>query len=108
VFKRLVRQARLELEAVYASDAPDAVKRERKRAVLIAMREAYEAAKQGDAGLAAYDRWFAGFDGGGPNNAALAAVALYDEEVPAFRALLEQVNGEYRGAREGAPSRLCP
>jgi predicted aminopeptidase len=93
VFKRLVRQARTELEAVYASDAPDEVKRERKRAVFAAMRETYEAAKQGDAGLAAYDRWFAGFDGGGPNNAALAAVALYDEKVPAFRALLDEMNG---------------
>ncbi len=45
-------------------------------------------AKAGESGLAGYDRWFAGHDGRGPNNASLAAVALYDDKVPAFRALL--------------------
>jgi predicted aminopeptidase len=94
VFKRLVRQAREDLDAVYASDAPDDAKRERKRAVYAQMRTSYELAKQGEAGLAGYDRWFAGNDGEGPNNAALAAVALYDQKVPAFRALLAQVDGD--------------
>ena len=27
--------------------------------------------------MAGYDRWFAGYDGQGPNNASLASVALY-------------------------------
>jgi predicted aminopeptidase len=94
LFRRLVRDARVELAAVYASELPPAVKRERKVAVFGAMRAAYEAARAGETGLAAYDRWFAGFDGRGPNNASLVAVALYDEKVPAFRALLAARGGD--------------
>ena len=94
LFRRLVRDARAELAAVYASDVPDAVKRERKAAVVGAMRAAYGAARSGETGLAAYDRWFAGFDGRGANNASLVAVALYDAKVPAFRAMLATRGGD--------------
>jgi predicted aminopeptidase len=94
LFKRVVRDARAELASVYASDASDHIKRARKVAVYDGMRAAYEAAKAGEAGLAAFDRWFAGHDGRGPNNASLAAVALYDDKVPAFRALLDEVQGD--------------
>jgi predicted aminopeptidase len=94
VFAQLVREARAELAAIYASDAPDAVKRARKATAFAAMRTAYEAAKAGEAGLAGYERWFAGHDGSGPSNASLAAVALYDEKVPAFRSLLASVGGD--------------
>jgi predicted aminopeptidase len=93
-FRQWMREARAELEAVYASAASDAEKRARKAAVFERMRAAYEAAKAGESGLAAYDRWFAGHDGQGPNNASIAAVALYDDKVPAFRALLAQEGGD--------------
>jgi predicted aminopeptidase len=94
VFVQLVRDARAELAAVYASDAPEAVKQARKAAAFASMRAAYEAARAGEAGLAGYERWFAGHDGRGPNNASLASVALYDEKAPAFRALLARYGGD--------------
>lgn len=92
-FARLVRDVRPKLAAIYASDAPPAEKLARKRAVLAAMRASYDEAKAGDPGLAGFDRWFAGYEGRGPNNAALAAIALYDTKVPAFRAMLSQSSG---------------
>ena len=75
---------------MYAGASPDDEKRTRKAQVLAAMRERYERAKAGEAGLVGYDRWFAGYAGGGPNNASLASTALYSAQVPAFRALLTQ------------------
>jgi predicted aminopeptidase len=93
-FRQWMQEARAELEAVYASGAGDAEKRRHKALVFERMRAAYEAAKAGESGLAGYDRWFAGHDGSGPNNASIAAVALYDDKVPAFRALLAQERGD--------------
>ena len=88
VFRDLVTHARADLAAVYASEATEAEKRERKAQAIARMREGYERAKAGDLGLAGYDRWFAGPNGAGPNNASIASVALYTGQVPAFRALL--------------------
>ena len=88
VFRDLITQARADLAAVYASEATEAEKRERKAQAIARMREGYERAKAGDLGLAGYDRWFAGPNGAGPNNASIASVALYTGQVPAFRALL--------------------
>lgn len=92
-FARVVRDARPNLAVIYASDANDDEKLAQKRAVFAAMRRAYEEAKAGEPGLAGFDRWFAGYDGRGPSNAALAAVALYDTKVPAFRAMLAEAAG---------------
>lgn len=93
-FRALTRQARAELTAVYASALSDADKRVRKAEILAAMREGYERAKAGEAGLVGYDRWFAGMAGKGPNNASLASTALYSAQVPAFRAVLAQEGGD--------------
>ena len=93
-FRQWTREARAELAAIYASGAGEAEKRARKAAVFEGMRAAYQAAKAGEPGLAGYDRWFAGHDGNGPNNASIAAAALYDDKVPAFRALLASVGGD--------------
>ena len=105
-FRQWMRDARADLEVLYASGASEAEQRARKAAVFERMRAAYDAAKAGESGLAGYDRWFAGHDGGGPNNASIAAVALYDDKVPAFRALLAQQGGDlpafYRRVREVA------
>jgi predicted aminopeptidase len=90
VFGDLIRDTRARLAAIFASDAPDAVKHEQKAAAFAAMREGYERAKSGEPGLAGYDRWFAGHLNAGPNNASVASVALYTGQVPAFRALLAE------------------
>lgn len=94
VFRELIRTTRAELAALYASDLPEAGKRERKAHILSGMRAAYERAKAGEPGLAGYDRWFAGPDGAGPNNASIVSVALYTGQVPAFKALLDEVGGD--------------
>jgi predicted aminopeptidase len=94
VFRDLTRDTRVDLARIYASDAPDAVKRSEKAAAFAAMKEGYELAKAGEPGLAGYDRWFAGIANTGPNNASIVAVALYSRQVPAFRALLAEEGGD--------------
>lgn len=93
-FRTLIVATRDRLNALYASDASDVEKLRGKAEAFAAMKAAYERAKSGESGLAGYDRWFAGYDGNGPNNASLAAVSLYTERVPAFRALIAQAGGD--------------
>jgi predicted aminopeptidase len=88
VFRELVRETRAKLAAVYASDLPVEAKRTAKADAFADMRARYESAKAGEPGLAAYERWFAGYGNRGPNNASLASIALYSQQVPAFRALI--------------------
>ena len=91
-FRRLVRKAREELAAVYASDLSADQKRERKSVILASLRADYVSAKAGEPGLAGFERWFAAE--GGPNNASLAAIALYTDRVPQFQALLAEEQGD--------------
>ncbi len=86
VFDKLVRAARTQLERVYAGSASDADKLRAKRGAFAAMQAAYVAAKGDEPGLAGYDRWFAN----SPDNASLAAVAIYTDRIPAFEALLRE------------------
>jgi predicted aminopeptidase len=90
VFRDLINDTRERLASVYASGVPDEMKRADKVVAFATMKEAYDHAKAGEAGMAGYDRWFAGYDNKGPNNASLASVALYTARVPGFRALLAQ------------------
>jgi predicted aminopeptidase len=92
VFRDLVRTTRTKLSEIYASDASDDDKRRAKHEIVAAMKAAYESAKHGDPALSGYDRWFAQQ----PNNAALAAVGLYTDRVPAFRELLHESNDDLR------------
>lgn len=94
-FRRIVAGGRAELLAIYASGADPLDKEAAKRGVYTAMRAAYEQAKAGDRGLLGYDRWFAGEGGRGPNNASLAAIGLYEDRRPAFRALLAAEGGDF-------------
>ena len=94
-FARLVRDARPKLAQLYASSLPRREKLAKKREILAAMKAAYEEARAADPALAGYERWFAGYDNKGPSNASLAAVALYDTKVPAFRAMLAQSAGDF-------------
>jgi predicted aminopeptidase len=92
VFRDLVRTTRSKLAEIYASNASDDDKRRAKQEIFVAMKNAYEEAKEGDASLAGYDRWFAQQ----PNNAAIAAIGLYTDRVPAFRELLRESNDDLR------------
>jgi predicted aminopeptidase len=89
LFKTLVRDTRSRLVAIYASKASAAQKRKQKAAAFEAMKRAYDQAKANDPGLAGYERWFAN----SPNNASLAAIALYTDRVPAFKAILQEEGG---------------
>ena len=89
-FRAIVTDTRAKLEAIYASRASDDEKRAAKSAAFASMKAAYEQAKAGEPGLAGYDRWFAQ----DPNNASLAAVALYSDRVPAFRQLFAESDGD--------------
>jgi len=88
VFRELITSTRAQLSEVYASNATDVEKRERKAQAFAGMRDGYERAKAGEPGLAGYDRWFGGVGGAGPNNASISSVALYTGQVPAFKAIL--------------------
>ena len=88
-FRELVRSTRAKLYALYSSTLSDEEKRRGKAETIAAMKVAYETAKAGEPGLNGYDRWFAQ-----PNNAALAAIGIYTDRVPAFRELLHEVDGD--------------
>lgn len=83
-FRSLVRSTRAQLNAVYASNAADEEKRQRKAAAFTEMRTSYEALKGNLEGGANFDRWFAN----GANNAGIAASGLYEDRVAQFSALL--------------------
>ena len=89
-FRALVRRTRERLDALYASELTDADKRAGKAAAFAQMRAEYDALKAGWDGAPAFDRWFAG----GANNAGIAAIGLYSDRVPQFRALLDAEGGD--------------
>jgi predicted aminopeptidase len=86
-FRDLVRTTRAKLYEIYDSTVSDDDKRRGKAAALAAMKAAYDNEKAGEPGLGGYDRWFAQ-----PNNAALAAIGIYTDRVPAFRELLHEAD----------------
>ncbi|HEV8502215.1 MAG TPA: aminopeptidase [Casimicrobiaceae bacterium] len=93
-FRRIIGDARMKLETLYASGEPAMEKASAKRAIFAAMRADYDRVRAGEPGLAGFDRWFAGDDGKGPNNASLAAIALYTTWVPAFRRMIADAHGD--------------
>ncbi len=84
-------QAREALSAIYSDDVADDEKRLRKTVVLSTLREDYRRWRE-DSHFAGYDHWFADE---GPNNAQLSLLATYQLQVPAFVALLDQVEGDW-------------
>jgi predicted aminopeptidase len=80
-FVERILACRARLEAIYASDAPDADKRERKHAELERLRR--------ETGLE-----------GEPNNAYLLPFGLYHRWVPAFAVLLRAQNGDWQAFYE--------
>lgn len=79
------------LAAVYTAARPDAWKRARKEEVFAELGGAYRrlAASWGDA-ASPWDAWFAA----GLDNASLASVGPYYEQVPAFEELLARAGGD--------------
>ena len=90
-FRRLTLRFRGELEALYASPLDELAKRERKTALMAALRADYLALKQAAwAGYAGYDGWFAA-----ANNATFGVLAAYNELVPAFEQLFERSGSDF-------------
>jgi len=86
-----VKGARAKLAELYAANNSAAQKRQGKRQVFKAMRQAQQQRKALDPAWSAYDAWFAD----GLNNARLAAVATYFDDVSMFRELLGKVGGDF-------------
>jgi predicted aminopeptidase len=83
-FLQLLLNCRRALEKNYASNKPIAEKRATKARLFQQLQDDYKRLKESWGGYAGYDRFFAE-----PlSNAHLAAVATYNDFVPAFRTLL--------------------
>ena len=85
-FTQLVESYRERLDALYRSGLAPAAMRERKAQLFDELRRDYEDMKAGWGGFGGYDRWVARK----PNNAQIASLAIYTQQVPAFQALLQQ------------------
>jgi len=86
-FVGLVQATIAELDTLYKSDQPDNLKREDKSRLIEELRVRYQEARAGWNGYDAYDNWFSTTI----NNAKLRTVSTYFNLVPAFDALLEDV-----------------
>lgn len=89
-FLDAVNATRLQLLALYASARPDAEKLAAKAAAFRALRARYAGMRAQWGDYRGYDRWF----GQDLNNAKLALMSTYNELVPRFTALIEQVGGD--------------
>lgn len=96
VFFGQVKAAREALAELYASPAGAEEKSEGKKRLFEAMRKAHEQRRALDPAWSAYDAWF----GAGLNNARLAAVATYFDDVEMFRKLLRDAGGDFRAFYE--------
>jgi predicted aminopeptidase len=85
----LMTETRNHLRTLYASGLPPPLMRERKRARLEELREAYAALKEQWGGHAPFDAWFAA----DLNNAHLASIATYFTCVPGFERELKAAGG---------------
>lgn len=89
-FVALLARHREQLEAVYAQATDDETRRAGKARVFASLQAEYRQLREHWGGWGGYDRWFAQPLG----NAHLASVASYTAQVPAFRALLAQSDGD--------------
>lgn len=89
-FIRLVQAYRARLDALYRSRLAPQAMRDAKAGILGELAEEYRRLRAEWGGFAGYDRWFAQ----PPNNASIAAVAIYTQQVPAFQALLREQDGD--------------
>ena len=91
-FIALVLASRARLAQLYASELPATQMRARKAAEFDRLRTEYHALREGQwAGQGRYDNWI----NTPMNNAKLLPFGLYDQWVPAFTALFEQVDRDW-------------
>lgn len=90
-FVAVINRARDRLRALYAADLPLETKRAQKQQLFELIKKDYAELKQHWAGYTGYDAWFATQ----LNNAKLASVTTYADDVPAFQALLKQKNHDF-------------
>ena len=91
-FAELVLASRARLQQLYASDLPTAQMRSGKQAEFARLRTEYRALREREwGGLGRYDDWI----NAPMNNAKLLPFGLYDQWVPAFAALFEQVGRDW-------------
>ncbi len=86
-----IKAARAALADLYASPLDDEAKRRGKARIFEALRETQRQRTQHDPAWSVYDPWFADE----LNNARLAAVATYFDEVERFRGLLAEQGGDF-------------
>jgi predicted aminopeptidase len=86
----LVRRYREKLAAIYSQAESEAWKRARKGELFDDLRQAYRDLETTWSEPSHYSAWF----GDGLNNARLASLGAYYDLVPAFEALLAQVDGD--------------
>lgn len=90
-FFAAVKAARAQLAMLYASADGPAEKRQGKAQIIETMRETQRQRKVQDAAWSAYDSWFAD----DLNNARLAAVSTYFDDVAMFRELFGKTGGNF-------------
>ncbi len=89
-FLALVLATQARLRQLYASAVPPARMTAGRRRIVADLRRQYQALKTRWGGYSGYDRWF-----DGPlNNAQIGSVVTYEDDVPAFRALLVREHGD--------------
>jgi predicted aminopeptidase len=89
-FHDLAEKYRRKLEEVYASEQSDERKLAAKAALFGALGAEYAELKASWGGFKGYDPWL----GEQANNATLASIAVYTQQVPAFEALLASLGGD--------------
>ncbi|MEJ2130367.1 MAG: aminopeptidase [Gammaproteobacteria bacterium] len=94
VFLELVSRWTDALEALYAAELPDAQKRERKAQTFEGMRDEYRRLESASETEGPRVQGFGAFFDEGLNNARLISVSAYRSWGDAFRALLDQADGD--------------
>jgi len=89
-FYALASKYRQRLAQLYASGGAAEAKAAGKRALFAELAVDYEAFKSAWGGFRGYDPWL----GPQANNATLASIAVYTQQVPAFQALLDAAQGD--------------
>ena len=89
-FGELAGKYRRKLEDVYAAEQPAESRLAAKAAVFDELRSEYAQLKTSWGGFKGFDAWL----GADANNATLASIAVYTQQVPAFEALLAEMGGD--------------
>lgn len=93
-FRQMLLQTRQKLQRLYRQkmDKPETDMREEKARIFAELKQTFARMKKNQPGFSVYDHWMAQ----DLNNAHLALVATYSEDVPALRQLLQSKQGDLR------------